>query len=79
MSDIALKVVQLLFFFSLANVFTLFNYPYLTTLIYVALIGRWRLKEGGVYFKVRAVIHMKPQKFVIVLWQIAVNNSHYDI
>ena len=34
----------------------------------------WCLKEGEVYFKTRGVIHMKFKNFVIVLFQIAINN-----
>ena len=41
------------------------------------LIGGWRLKQGGAYFKDRKIIQMKFQNFVNISFQI--NNYHYDI
>ena len=42
-------------------------------------IRGWRLKEGGTYFKKRRVIHMKFENFVIISFQITINNNHYGI
>ena len=39
----------------------------------------WSLKEGGVYFKVRGISHMKLQILVILSFQITINKYHYDI
>ena len=44
-----------------------------------AFIGGRRLKEGDVYFKVRRVIHLKIQNFVIASFQITINIYHCDI
>ena len=53
---------------------------YLVLKLYsAALIGGRRLKEGGAYFKVRGVIHMKFQNIVIFSFQITINNYRYDI
>ena len=35
------------------------------------------LKVGGAYFKVREIIHMKFTNFVIFVFWITPNNSHY--
>ena len=45
----------------------------------VALIGGRRLKEGGAYFQVWRVIHMKFENLVIVSFLIAVKSNHYGI
>ena len=43
------------------------------------IIGGWHLKDRGVYCKVRGVIHMKFQNFVIFCFQITEDKYHYDI
>ena len=37
------------------------------------------LIKRGTYFKLRRVTHVKLQNFVIVFFQIAISNYHYDI
>ena len=44
-----------------------------------ALIRGMHLKEVGAHFKVREIIHMKFQNFVILSFQVTINNCHYDI
>ena len=36
------------------------------------------LKEGGAYFKVRGIILMKFQNFIIFSFQITINNYHFE-
>ena len=43
------------------------------------LSGGQRLKEGDVYFKIKEIILMKFQNFVIFTFQVWVINRHYDI
>ena len=43
------------------------------------LTGGRRLKEGGTYFKVRAIFLMKFQNFAIFSFKLAINNYHYVI
>ena len=43
------------------------------------LIGGRRLNEGGTYFKVRGIIPMKFQNFVIFFFQVAINNYPYGM
>ena len=53
---------------------------YLISKLYgAALIGWRRLKEGGVYFKFRGIIHMKFQNLVIFFFRKTINNHHYEI
>ena len=42
----------------------------------LALIVKWRLKEGGFYFKVSRVIHIK---FIIISFQVTTNNYRHDM
>lgn len=44
-----------------------------------ALIGGRRLQEGGAYFKVREIIHIKFQNLVILSFKTTINNYYYDI
>ena len=44
-----------------------------------ALIRGQLLKEGSAYFKVREIIQMKRQNFVISTFQVTINNCHNDI
>ena len=40
----------------------------------VAVIEEQRLKEGGAYFKLRGIIHIRFQNFAIFSFHIAINN-----
>ena len=40
----------------------------------MVLTGGWHLNEGDAYFKVKEIIHMKFQNFVIFSFQITINN-----
>ena len=42
-----------------------------------ALIGGLYLKEGGTYFKVKEIVHMKLQNLEISSIQVAINIYHY--
>ena len=44
-----------------------------------ALIGGWRLKEGGANFKIQDIIHMKFQNIAILSFQITIYNNRNDI
>ena len=45
----------------------------------VALIGGRLLKQGGVCIRVKRVIGVKFQNFVLIFFQITLNNYYYDI
>ena len=52
---------------------------YIILKLYVALIWGWHLKEGDSYFKFRGIIHMKFTNIVVFLFQVTINNYHYDL
>ena len=41
--------------------------------------GGQQLKKGDAYFKEKRTIQMEFQYFVIVFFQVTINNYHYDI
>ena len=44
-----------------------------------ARIVGWRLKEEGTYFKVKEIIHIKFESFVIFSFWMAINKDWHDI
>ena len=38
-----------------------------------------RLKQGGAYFEVREIMHVKFPDFAVFSSQVTINNYHYDI
>lgn len=45
----------------------------------VTLIGALLLKEGDAYFKLRGIIHLKFQNFIVFSFKITLNNYHYGM
>lgn len=53
---------------------------YIISKVYgVAQIGGRRIKEGGLYFKISEIIHMKLRKIFIFSFQITVCNYNNNI